>query len=57
MAFINVSDESGSITLVNFPSTYKNYTFSKGDIIDIKARVERRNSEYQLSLISFVKKN
>ncbi len=55
MAFLNVSDETSSISLTVFPSDYKNFDAKKGDILTIKAKVERRFSDYQLTLISYEK--
>ena len=52
MAFITGSDESSSIDLVMFPNIYKeNLNVDKGNILKVKARVEKRMSRYQLSVV------
>ena len=58
MAFIESSDNTGSITIVMFPDTYDLYkTFKKGDIIKINGKVERRYDKYQVVLNSALKLN
>lgn len=52
MAFITVNDESGKIDLVLFPNIYKEYfNIDEGVILKVKARVEKRMSRYQLSVV------
>lgn len=52
MAFVTVEDETTHIELVLFPNTYKIYSnIDKDDILKVKARVEKRMSTYQLSVI------
>ena len=49
MAFILASDEYGEIDMVMFPKTFNRYfDLSKGEIVFIKAKVERRVNKYQL---------
>ena len=49
MAFINASDNTGSITAIVFPDLYANNSdFKKGDILKLEAIIERRYNEYQL---------
>lgn len=49
MAFIYASDEYGEIDMVLFPRVYeKHYNISRGDILFITAKVEKRINEYQL---------
>lgn len=49
MAFITGSDEITSIDVILFPNIYKlNFDISKGDILYINAKVERRFDKYQL---------
>ena len=49
MAFILGSDEYGEIDMVMFPKTFNRYfDLSKGEIVFIKAKVERRVNKYQL---------
>ena len=49
MAFVLLSDEYGEVDGVIFPKTYeKNFNLSKGDIIYVTAKVERKINEYQL---------
>ncbi|MDD4298389.1 MAG: DNA polymerase III subunit alpha [Bacilli bacterium] len=52
MAFITGSDELSTIDLVMFPNVYKNSpTISKGSVLKVRGRVEKRMSKYQLSAI------
>ena len=52
MAFITGEDETSKMDLVLFPNTYKIYpNIKKGDVLRVKARVEKRMSTYQLSVI------
>jgi DNA polymerase-3 subunit alpha len=52
MAFITGSDESSSVELIMFPNVYKdNQNISRGDILKVKARVEKRMSRYQLAVV------
>lgn len=52
MAFITGSDESSTVDLVVFPNIYKNCSnISKGNILKVRARVEKRMSRYQLTVI------
>ena len=49
MAFITGSDEYGEIDMVMFPRIYeKFYSISRGEVVYITAKVERRVNEYQL---------
>ena len=49
MAFITGSDEITSIDLILFPNIYKlNFDIEKGDILYVRAKVERRFDKYQL---------
>lgn len=53
MAFITGSDETSNIDLVMFPKIYQdNLNIDRGMVIKAKARVEKRLSKYQLSIIS-----
>ena len=50
MAFLSGSDETGSIDITLFPTTYKLYSdISKGDILKINGKVEKRFDEYKLT--------
>ncbi len=51
MAFVTVSDETGMIDLVIFPKVYSLYDVKINSIIEVKARVEKRMSRYQLSVL------
>jgi DNA polymerase-3 subunit alpha len=52
MAFITGSDETATVDLVLFPAIYKdNLNLDRGSVIKAKARVEKRMSKYQLSVI------
>jgi DNA polymerase-3 subunit alpha len=52
MAFITGEDETASTELVMFPSIYKEAAnINKNDIIKVRARVEKRMSRYQLSVV------
>lgn len=49
MAFFNVSDEYGKISLILFPKIYEKYLFiKKGDIIKVLGKVEKRMSDLQI---------
>lgn len=49
MAFVQVSDETNNGTLILFPEQYKKYNnLTKGNVIKVNAKVEKRLSEYQL---------
>ncbi len=49
MAFVTASDEYGKITVIMFPNVYKvSFGISKGDIIKVTGRVEKRLASYQL---------
>ena len=49
MAFVLGSDEYGEIDMVMFPRTYqKFYNLSRGEIVLVTAKVERRINKYQL---------
>ena len=53
MAFITGSDEYGEIDMVMFPRTYeKYYNLSKGEVVLISAKVEKRINQYQLVINS-----
>jgi DNA polymerase-3 subunit alpha len=55
MAFLTISDETGSVELVIFPNYYKEgIDISSGDIIKAKVRVEKRLSKYQLSMVNII---
>lgn len=56
MAFITISDETKTRTLIMFPNAYNdNFGIKKGDILEINAKVEKRMSEYQLIAMSVKK--
>ena len=49
MAFVLGSDEYGDIDLTIFPNTYKRFnSISKGNVIEITGKVERRFDKYQV---------
>ena len=49
MAFLNASDEYGSISLTLFPKTYQRYqNLNKNDIIRVSGKVEKRFDKYQI---------
>lgn len=49
MAFVNISDEFGQISLTLFPKNYKKYNnINKKNIIRVYGRVERRYDKYQV---------
>ena len=49
MVFLTVSDETARSTLVIFPNMYKEYAgLKKGDVIKVRAKVEKRMGDYQL---------
>ena len=49
MAFITASDNTGTISLVVFPTLYKDINhFNKNEIIKVNGKVERRFDEYQI---------
>ena len=48
MAFLTVSDELDSTTVVLFPNIYSMYQINKGDILYIKGKVEKRLDNYQI---------
>ena len=49
MCFITGSDNTGTISLVLFPETYKNNkNIKKNEIIKVKGKVEKRFDEYQI---------
>ena len=51
MAFINASDEYGTIDVVVFPKQYDFLiSVGKGDIVLINGKIEKRMSKYQLVL-------
>ena len=52
MAFLTGEDESSNAELVMFSKTYKEYSkIEVGNILKVKARVEKRMSRYQLSVL------
>ena len=56
MAFVLGSDEYGEIDMVMFPKCYeKYYDLSKGDIVLVDAKVEKRVNKYQLIINSITK--
>ncbi len=53
MAFITASDEYGEIDVVMFPKTYeKYYNLTRGEVVLITAKVEKRINQYQLVVYS-----
>ena len=49
MAFITASDEYGEVDMVMFPKTYERfYNVSKGNVVLVDAKVEKRLNKYQL---------
>ncbi len=48
MAFVTGSDEFRQIDIVFFPKIYKEYKLTKGSIILLEGRVEKRYDEYQI---------
>lgn len=48
MAFLGVSDELSDIDVILFPSVYKDYDLTTGNILNIKGRVEKRFDKYQI---------
>lgn len=49
MSFLSVSDEYEVVDAVMFPNIYEEYSYiQRGDIILIKAKVERRVNQYQM---------
>ena len=49
MAFVLGSDEYGDIDLTIFPNTYKKFNkISKGNVIEVNGKVERRFDKYQV---------
>ena len=48
MCFLDCEDELNSIDVVIFPNVYNLVDVNEGDIINVKARVERRFDKYQL---------
>ena len=49
MAFITGSDETGSMEFTVFPKTFTNYqTLSRGNIIKVRGKVEKRLNELQV---------
>jgi DNA-directed DNA polymerase III (polc) len=56
MAFISGSDELSTIDVTLFPNLYeKNKDISKGDILLVQGRVEKRFDKYQLVVVKFKK--
>ena len=56
MSFLKLSDEFGNIEGVIFPEQYKNLSeIEKNNVYKINAKVERRNSDYQLIVHSMNK--
>lgn len=47
MAFINCSDDTGSISITLFPKVYKK-DIKKNNIVKVVGIVEKRFNEYQL---------
>ena len=51
MAFVTGSDETSTIDFTFFPNIYKIYSdVSKGDILKINGRVEKRFDEWQMAV-------
>ncbi len=48
MVFITGSDEISSVDVVLFPRVYSKYNIKKGNILKLKAHVEKRYDKYQL---------
>ena len=48
MGFITGSDELNTIDVVLFPKIYEQYSLEKGDIILVRAKVEKRFDKLQL---------
>ena len=49
MAFITGSDETGSMEFTVFPKVFTNYqTLSRGNIIKVRGKVEKRLNELQV---------
>lgn len=49
MAFITSSDEYGEVDMVMFPKIYERfYNLSRGEVVLVTAKVEKRINEYQL---------
>ena len=48
MCFLDCEDELNNIDVVIFPNVYNEVDVDEGDIINIRARVERRFDKYQL---------
>ena len=49
MAFVLGSDEYGELDLTIFPNTYKKFNkITKGNVIEVNGRVERRFDKYQV---------
>ncbi|MCR5787622.1 MAG: hypothetical protein K6G37_00800, partial [Bacilli bacterium] len=58
MASITISDETGEMEAIIFPSVYKQIEkINEGDILLIKGTVGKRYSDYQIMVDSIVKKN
>lgn len=58
MAFITGSDEYGEVDMVMFPRVYeKNYNLSKGDVVLVTAKVEKRINKFQLVINNIKKLN
>ena len=56
MAFILGSDEYGKIDIVMFPKEYKKYyNISRGEVLLIDAKVERKLNNYQLVVSKIIK--
>ena len=55
MAFITLSDEIASADAVIFPKQYKNIIISKGEVLQIDGKVEKRYDKYQI-IINSIKK-
>jgi DNA polymerase-3 subunit alpha len=56
MCFITGSDEKGNVDLVLFPKVYEQYkNINIGDIINVKGKVEKRNSKYQI-IVQYINK-
>lgn len=56
MAFYKVSDEFSNISLTLFPEKYKEYKkYTKGNIVKVSGRVERRFDEFQIIVDTMTK--
>ena len=58
MAFITCSDEDSILEYILFPKTYNTYNYiSRGDIIEVSGKVEKRLSDLQIIVNNINKLN